>query len=152
MSAGFLYSADLNQFQWTWSLDRHGNIRNDTPHPNQCSQHTNLRCSSISFGVTQITCCPFQYFTKFKLYTKWREYWSLSSDNYLQGGNDVTLGDAGHRAELLDAEGAPEVPENFEEDPRPVRPIGELSQVRQRLLRAARHLPITDRDYLCDWI
>ena len=27
----------------------------------------NLRCSSISFGVTQITCWPFQYFTKFKL-------------------------------------------------------------------------------------
>ena len=31
----------------------------------------NLRCSSMSFGVTQITCCPFQYFTKFKLWTKW---------------------------------------------------------------------------------
>ena len=24
-----------------------------------------LRCSSTSFGVTQITCCPFQYLTKF---------------------------------------------------------------------------------------
>lgn len=24
-----------------------------------------LRCSSTSFGVTQITCCPFQYFTMF---------------------------------------------------------------------------------------
>ena len=27
----------------------------------------NLRCSSINFGVTQITCCPFQYFTRFRL-------------------------------------------------------------------------------------
>jgi len=26
-----------------------------------------LKCSSISFGVTQITCCPFQYFTRFRL-------------------------------------------------------------------------------------
>ena len=30
----------------------------------------NLRCSSINFGVTQITCCPFQYFTKFRLWDK----------------------------------------------------------------------------------
>ena len=39
---------------------------------------------------------------------------------YLQGGDDVTLGDAGHSAEVLDAEGAPEVPEDLEKDPGPI--------------------------------
>lgn len=63
-----------------------------------------------------------------------------SSKKYLQGRDDVTLGNAGHSAEVFDAEGAPEVPEDLEEDPGPVRPIRELSQVRQRLLWAASHL------------
>ena len=45
---------------------------------------------------------------------------SSRSHKYLQGGDDVTLGNAGHSAEVFDAEGAPEVPEDLEEDPGPI--------------------------------
>ena len=33
---------------------------------------------------------------------------------YLKGRDDIALGDASHGAEVLDAEGAPEVPEDLE--------------------------------------
>ena len=59
---------------------------------------------------------------------------------YLKGRDDIALGDASHGAEVLDAEGASEVPENLEEDPGPVGAVGELAQVREGLLRASRHL------------
>ena len=59
VSVGFLYSADLGEERrvkervrgMKWTMVRRGD----------------LRCSSISLGVTQITCCPFQYFTRFRL-------------------------------------------------------------------------------------
>ena len=59
---------------------------------------------------------------------------------YLKGRDDIALGDASHSAEVLDAEGASEVPEDLQEDPRPVGAVGELAQVREGLLRASRHL------------
>ena len=59
---------------------------------------------------------------------------------YLKGWYDIALGDASHCAEVLDAEGASEVPEDLQEDPRPVGAVGELAQVREGLLRASRHL------------
>ena len=59
---------------------------------------------------------------------------------YLKGGYDIALGDTSHGAEVLDAEGASEVPEDLQEDPGPVGAVGELAQVREGLLRASRHL------------
>ena len=67
-------------------------------------------------------------------------FWKMVFPKYLKGWNDITLGDASHCAEVLDAEGASEVPEDLQEDPGPVGAVGELAQVREGLLRASRHL------------
>ena len=44
----------------------------------------------------------------------------LMSGKYLQGGDDVTLGDAGHCTEIFYAESASKVSQDLKEDPGPI--------------------------------
>ena len=126
--AGFLYSADLRRFQST-------------------SSSMAIVVKNGLVAITKILCCACNILhelsqPKVLLNELWRhadymlplpvlhQVQALNKivinslqcwlHKYLQGGDDVTLSDAGHSAEVLDAEGAPEVPEDLEKDPGPI--------------------------------